>query len=94
MLGVQAYRGDCAGTSGVRCGSHVMAGVHSPMAKMYQDDRDYWALASTGPLGHIGSSSDLHPVGLLDFILGYSPLFFCKYTRIIGLTEVDCGLPV
>ncbi len=47
-----------------------MVGLHRPSNEIYQTFRDYWAVGFGLTAGLAGMDFDLHPVQLVDFLLG------------------------
>jgi len=75
-VGLQGIAGLLAGTSGLYSVGDGLAGVHGPMAELYQVYRDYWAVGfqATGLVG--GIDFDFHPVEMADFLVGFSTVDF------------------
>ena len=69
-LGQQRFTGFSAGPGGVFSGTATLRGVQRPGDRFYQDFRDYWSIGASGTAGFFGGGVELHPVQLLDFLLG------------------------
>jgi hypothetical protein len=95
-LGAQTYAGALVGTSGVYSSADSSNGLHRPMARLYQDLRDYWALGASATAGFIGVEVDLHPLQLADFFAGIVGVDFLNddlaHTRRLRLDVVESKL--
>lgn len=69
-LGAQTYAGTLVGTSGVRSTADGLAPLYGPGDAVYQELQDYWAVGSSVTLGLVGVDLELHPVELVDLLLG------------------------
>jgi hypothetical protein len=78
-LGTETVSGSAFGVpGGVATGADTMAGLHKPSNEIYQTFRDYWAVGFGATAGLVGANVDLHPVQLVDFLLG---VIFIDFAR-------------
>ncbi len=73
-LGAEGYGGTLAGTSGIVSGGEGLAGLHRPSNPLYQQYRDYWAIGAAVTVVFVGVDFDLHPVELVDAVLGFATI--------------------
>jgi len=73
-LGRHSFVGFIAGPGGVYSGSGALSGVQRPMDRFYQDYRDYWAIGGSATAGLFGAGAEIHPVQLVDFLLGWASI--------------------
>ena len=95
-VGTHAYGGALVGTSGTHSSTDEAIGVHSPMAPLYQELRDYWAIGANATAGILGVEVDFHPIQLADFFAGFVGLDLLNddlaYTRGLRLDSVESRL--
>ena len=93
IAGTHTYAGSLAGTSGTRSATDNSLGLHKPMAPLYQNLRDYWAIGASGTAGIFGAEVDFHPIQLADFLLGFVAIDFLSddfaHTRRLKLDAVE-----
>jgi len=70
-IGRHRFVGFIAGPGGVYTGTGDLSGVQQPMDRFYQDFRDYWGIGASATFGFVGASAELHPVQVVDFVLGW-----------------------
>ncbi len=58
-------------TGPVATGSADTTGASTPDGGLYQDYRDYWSVGAGVRVGVVGANLAVHPVQLLDFLLGF-----------------------
>jgi hypothetical protein len=92
-LGAQGYSATRVGTSGIQETSQGMAGIHFPSDLIYQEYRDYWAVGGSVTAVFIGFDFDVHPVQIVDFLLGFIGIDICNDdfagTRMVSLSGLD-----
>ena len=70
-LGTETVSGSAFGfPGGIATGADSRTGLHRPSNEIYQTFRDYWAVGLGLTAGVAGLDFDLHPVQLVDFLLG------------------------
>lgn len=93
FVGTSAYLGGRAGTSGLAMTRQAIFDLHRPSDPMYQEWRDYWAVGVAATAGVAGVDFDLHPLELVDFIVGFATIDFLRddfaETTGLGLTGAE-----
>ncbi len=93
IVGVQGIAGMLVGTSGIYSVGDGLAGVHGPMAELYQMYRDYWAIGVEATALVVGADFDIHPVEIADFLVGFTTIDFLRddfaMTDGIGMDNED-----
>lgn len=96
FVGTHAYGGSLLGTSGSHAATAESIGLHRPMAPLYQELRDYWAVGASATAGICGFEVDLHPLQLADLFAGFAGLDFLNddlaHTRGLRLDSVESKL--
>lgn len=95
-FGSHAYGGALVGTTGTHAATDASAGLHRPMAPLYQGFRDYWALGVNATAAIVGVDVDFHPLQLADFVAGFAAVDFLNddlaHTRGLELDAVESEL--
>jgi hypothetical protein len=96
FVGTHAYGGSLLGTSGSHAATAESIGLHRPMAPLYQELRDYWAVGASLTAGILGFEADLHPLQVADFLAGFAGVDFLNddlaRTRHLRLDSVEAKL--
>jgi len=96
-LGTETASGSAFGfPGGMATGADTMAGLHKPSNEMYQNFRDYWAVGFGATAGLAGANVDLHPVQVVDLLLGVLFIDFARddygTTRGLNFDRLDWEL--
>ena len=75
-VGANSFTTGLIGSSGVRGAADSIVGLHKPGMPAYQTVRDYWSMGASATAGIVGAEAELHPVQLVDFLVGWFGIDF------------------
>lgn len=95
-FGAHTYGGALVGTTGTYASTGNTHGLHRPMAPLYQELRDYWAIGANATGGILGAEVEFHPLQLVDFFAGFATVDLLRddlaLTRGLKLDKVESRL--